>query len=123
MSVSDAHNNRTLVNSIRVLSGSRFHELLADGVALDISGDIGVSYSHYNDKSGIFDTVRRDSFDHYVHLSGWISRISIFAVAKVPHGASRGWITPLIGLLPEGARRCSGEPIGSHDRQPGDGVG
>ncbi|MCF4150713.1 flagellin [Dethiosulfovibrio sp. F2B] len=69
LTVSDAHNGKTVSSGTKVQAGDRISAVIADGISLDISGDIGLNRVVYNDGRGTFEGDRNSVFEHYVHLA------------------------------------------------------
>ncbi|MCF4113892.1 MULTISPECIES: flagellin N-terminal helical domain-containing protein [Dethiosulfovibrio] len=69
LTVSDAHNGKTVSSGTKVQAGDRISAVIANGISLDISGDIGLNRVVYNDERGTFEGDRNSVFEHYVHLA------------------------------------------------------
>lgn len=82
VSVSDAHSGRTVSGGTAVEAGSRAHGLIADGIALDIAGDIGLDSVRYNALSGTFRAGTEATFHRHVHLVDTAAKLQIGANEK-----------------------------------------
>ncbi|MDR3164796.1 MAG: flagellin [Synergistaceae bacterium] len=69
VSVSDAHSGELVKSGVKVNAGERAYKLIADGVALDIDGDLGLIAADYNSKRGVFESTIEKQFVQYVHLA------------------------------------------------------
>ncbi|NLL37146.1 MAG: flagellin [Fretibacterium sp.] len=75
----DAHNGKPVGDPMRVRAGERLYGLLEGNVALDVSGDIGLSRITYDRASGTFDTDLKAKFEHFVHLADSTAKLQIGA--------------------------------------------
>jgi flagellin-like hook-associated protein FlgL len=82
VSVSDAHSGKTVRSGVTVRAGERAYKIIADGVELDIDGDIGLVTSDYNAARGVFESTIEKQFSQYVHLADNAATLQI--------GASQG---------------------------------
>ena len=82
VNVSDAHSGETVKSGVTVRAGERAYKIIADGIELDIDGDIGLIASDYDAARGVFDATIAKQFSQYVHLADNAATLQI--------GASQG---------------------------------
>ncbi len=82
LTINDAHNGKTVSTGTKVQAGSRINGIISDGIALDISGDIGINQIRYNGERGSFEAIRSSVFEQYVHL--------VDSTAQMQIGANEG---------------------------------
>ncbi|MDD4836517.1 MAG: flagellin, partial [Dethiosulfovibrio sp.] len=82
LTISDAHNGKTVSTGTKVQAGSRINGIISDGIALDISGDIGINQIRYSGERGSFEAIRPSVFEQYVHL--------VDSTAQMQIGANEG---------------------------------
>jgi flagellin len=82
VNVSDAHTGETVKNGVKLRAGERAYKIIADGIELDIDGDIGLVASDYNEARGVFDATIEKQFSQYIHL--------VDNAATLQIGASQG---------------------------------
>ncbi len=79
LTISDAHNGKIVSSGTKVQAGSRVNGLISDGIALDISGDIGINQIRYVGERGSFEAARSSVFEEYVHLADNTAQMQIGA--------------------------------------------
>ena len=79
VNVSDAHSGETVKSGVTVRAGERAYKIIADGIELDIDGDIGLIASDYDAARGVFDATIAKQFSQYVHLADNAATLQIGA--------------------------------------------
>ncbi|MDR1472427.1 MAG: flagellin, partial [Synergistaceae bacterium] len=64
-----AHSGKLIESGIKAAAGVRLHNIISDGIALDIDSDIGLLHSFYNEMTGTFDSDIEKQISQYVHLA------------------------------------------------------
>ncbi len=82
VSVSDSHSGRMVSSGTTVEAGSRAYGLIADGIALDIAGDIGLDSVRYSSLKGTFQAGTEPTFHRHVHLVDTAAKLQIGANEK-----------------------------------------
>ncbi|MDR1579724.1 MAG: flagellin, partial [Synergistaceae bacterium] len=82
VNVSDAHSGETVKSGVTLRAGERAYKIIADGIELDIDGDIGLVASDYDAARGVFEATIEKQFSQYIHLADNAATLQI--------GASQG---------------------------------